>query len=118
LRLVVVLRYVRMLFDLRRFVEADQIIRRLPEQAPLSGELVKLAAEVSLRRQDGQRAVELAQTAADESRDYREHVWVGQVLWAVGRNDEAEGHLRRAVALEEERPEPWVALVQFLARTG
>ena len=107
---------VQMLYERRRFVEADQIIRRLPEQAPVSGELVKLAAEISLRRQDAQRALELAQSAvAAESPDSRDHVWVGQVLWAVGRHDEAERHLRRAVALAEDRPEPWVALVQFLA---
>lgn len=115
----VVRRVVQMLAERRRFVEADQILRKLPEQAPVSGELVKLAAELSLRRHDGGRALELAQAAvAAESRDYRDHLWLGQVLWALGRNDEAEGHLRQAVTLAEGRPEPWVALIQYLARVG
>jgi tetratricopeptide (TPR) repeat protein len=115
----VVHRVVQLLAERRRFLEADQILRKLPEQGPVSGELAKLAAELSLRRQDGQRALELAQAAVgSESSDYRDHLWVGQVLWAVGRNDEAEGHLRRAVELAEGRPEPWVGLVQFLARVG
>jgi tetratricopeptide (TPR) repeat protein len=117
--LTIVRRAVQLLYERQRYVEADQIIRKLPVQAPISGDLVKLAAEISLRKQDAQRALELAQHAVPtESRDYRDRMWIGQILWAVQRNEEAEQHLRQAVALAPEVPDPWVALVQFLARTG
>src|SRR5205807_2250124 len=36
----VVRRVVQLLFERRRYVEADQVIRKLPEQAPISGDLV------------------------------------------------------------------------------
>src|SRR5262249_40570960 len=64
------------------------------------------------------------------SDDYRDHVWLGQVLWAAaqradveaGRRREAEARaeaaLRRAVELAPAAADARVALVQYLARTG
>jgi tetratricopeptide (TPR) repeat protein len=116
-------RAVRLLYQRRRFVEADRILRKLPEQTPLSAGLQRLAAELSLRTaagpQDYGRALELARKAVPaDSKDYRDHIWLGQLHWAAGRLKEAEGSLRHAVALAEKAPDPWVALVHYLARTG
>src|SRR5262249_7580638 len=70
------------------------------------------------RNQAAQRALELAPLAlSTDSRSYQDHVWLGQILWALGRNDEAEKQLREGIALADDAPDPWVALVQFLART-
>jgi tetratricopeptide (TPR) repeat protein len=114
----VIRRLVQLLYERQRYVEADEVIRKLPEQAPISGDLAKLAAEMSLRNQDAERALELAQLAVSaDSRSYQDHVWLGQILWALGRNDEAEKHFREAITLADDAPDPWVALVQFLART-
>src|SRR5439155_4538233 len=85
----------------------------------LSGDLQRLAAEVSLLNQDYAHAPEMARrVVSDQSRDYRDHIWLGQILWSAGRTTEAEPALRRATALAAERPEPWMVLVQFLAATG
>jgi tetratricopeptide (TPR) repeat protein len=114
----VVRRVVQLLYDRQRFTEADELIRKLQEQAPISHELQKLAAEISLRQLDHARARELAQQAVADSRDYRDHLWLGQLLWATGRRKEAEAPFRRAVELAPDRPDAWVALVQYQARIG
>ena len=80
----------------------------------------RLAVDISLQNQDPQRAVRLALKAvAADSADFRDHLWQGQVLAASGLHPkQAEAELRRAVELGPEVPEAWVALVQFLARSG
>jgi Tfp pilus assembly protein PilF len=111
---------VQLLYQRQRFDEADQEIRKLQAQAPLSTDLQRLAVDISLRNQDPARAITLAQQAvAADSRDYREQLWLGQVLAASGkRASEAEAPLRRAVALAPTMPEVWITLVQYLSATG
>ena len=101
----------------QRYFEADQVVRKLPASA-LDGDLLRLAAVVSLQSQNYERALTLAEQAvAAGSKDYRDHVWLGRVLAAVpSRRAEAERVLRRAVGLARDVPEAWVALVQHLAR--
>jgi tetratricopeptide (TPR) repeat protein len=110
---------VQLLYQRQRYAEADQEIRRLQKQLPRSTDLQRLAADISLRNQDPVRAVQLAQQAVSaDSTDYRDHLWLGQILAASERRSvEAERRLRRAVELADNVPETWVALVQYLART-
>jgi tetratricopeptide (TPR) repeat protein len=109
---------VQLLYQRQRFDEADQEIRKLQKQSQqMSAELQRLAADVSLRNQDPIRAVEMAlQAVSADSTDYRDHIWLGQVLAAGGepRAREAEEHFRRAVELDGKAPEGWIALVRFL----
>ena len=64
-------------------------------------------------------ALELANKAiAAGSRDYRDYVWLGQVLWVVGRKAEVEPALRQAVTLAPDFPAPRVVLVEHLMRMG
>jgi tetratricopeptide (TPR) repeat protein len=116
----VVRQLVHLLYQRHRYEEADQEIRRLQKQAPMSGNLQRLAAEISLRNQDPVRASELAmQAVAADSKDYRDYLWLGQLLSAGGKHpQEAETHLRQAVELAATAPETWVALVQHLAGTN
>jgi tetratricopeptide (TPR) repeat protein len=110
-------RAAELLSERSRYFEADQIVRKLPEVA-LVGDLRRLAAVVSLRNRDYDRALTLAERAvAAGSKDYRDHVWLGQVLAAVPkRESEAEAKLREAVKLAPEIPETWLALINHLAR--
>ena len=125
-------RAVQLLYEHQRYLEADRIIRRLEEQqTPFSAELGRMAAEVSLRLENFDRALEMARQAATGSDDHRDHTWLGQVLAVLGRRAEADGQtaksqemlreaekeMRYAVELCDEAPEPWVALIQFLARS-
>ncbi len=99
---LVVRRAVELLFELRRFEQADGLIRKWQEQSLGSGDpqLQRLAAEVSLRINDPARALELArQSIPPGSKDYRDHLWLGQFYWAAGEIAKAEPELRRSVEL-------------------
>jgi tetratricopeptide (TPR) repeat protein len=122
-------RSIQIYYQQGRFDKADQILRQLQEQLPISGELQRLAAEISVQQADYQRAINLAKKAvANDSPDYKDHIWLGQVLWIVGQRElttgkgdqartrisEAEKELRRAIELGQDKPDAWVALIQFL----
>lgn len=115
----VIRRLVQLLYERRRFAEADIALRKLSEAASGSGDVQRLAAEVARENRDYERAVELARKAVSAgSEDFRDHLWLGQFFSLLGRNDEAEASLRRAIALGESAPEVWVAFVQHLVRSG
>jgi cellulose synthase operon protein C len=112
---------VQLLFDRRRFDQADSLIRRLQESGLAAGDqqLDRLAAEVSLQANDRERALAQARKAiSPDSKDYRDRLWLGQILWAAGEPAKAEPELRRAVELGGGAPDAWITLVQYLARTG
>src|SRR5262249_16355315 len=95
------------------------LTRRLPEQVSGQGDVQQLLVELSLRTQSHSRALVLAQQAVqDHPTSSRDHLLLGAVYASLDRKPEAEAELRRAVELAERSPEPWVALVQFLAKTG
>jgi tetratricopeptide (TPR) repeat protein len=115
----VIRRAAQLLYERRRYAEADELIQKLPDHAPLSGDLQRLAAELSVRRHDYTRAVKLAhQAVSSQSKDYRDYIWLGQVLRATPQSTEAEPHLRKAVELAPKVPDTWVALIQYLAHAG
>jgi tetratricopeptide (TPR) repeat protein len=110
-----------LLYQRGRFADADALFRKLPRQDGLPADLLKLSAEVSLRAgMNPERALTQAQQAVTaDSKDYRDHLWLGQMLSrSEAHAPEAEKSLRRALDLGEKEPETWVALVQHLARTG
>jgi tetratricopeptide (TPR) repeat protein len=110
---------VELLYQQRRYAEADEVLQKLPEREALAPDLQRLAASVSLQRQDPERALKLArQAVATDSKDYRECLWLGQVLAAASQKEQAETMLRRAVALADTAPEAWVALILHLTRHG
>jgi tetratricopeptide (TPR) repeat protein len=113
-------RLVQLLYDSRRYVEAGQVLRQLPEEASLSGDWQRLSAAVCFETNDLDRAISLARKAvADGSRNYRDYIWLGLILSrAPGHEEETEQALRRAIALGEGVPDPWVALVHYLASKG
>jgi tetratricopeptide (TPR) repeat protein len=124
-------RVIRLLHDRGRYTEAEMVLRRLPEQTLAFGDLPRLVAEISFRSGNYTRALEVARRAVQaDSRDYRDYVWLGQVLWAAAQQAEvapdqrraaeaeAEQALSRGVELGGKKPEAWLAFVEYLARTG
>jgi tetratricopeptide (TPR) repeat protein len=116
----VVRRLVQLLSSRQRYDEAEQEMQKLRQTTLPDAERLRLVIGLALSRNDFHLAEELVREAgADASQDYRDHLWVGQVLAASGRSSEAaEKALRRAVELSEGAPETWVALVQYLIRAG
>ncbi|MBI3407710.1 MAG: tetratricopeptide repeat protein [Planctomycetes bacterium] len=115
----VLARVVQLLVRWRRFVEADQALRRLEEQGPLTLELSRVGAEIALAMQTPDRARTLARKAVDpETSDYRQLIWLAHVYHAAGEDKAAEAMLRRAVSAAPRAPDPLVALVEQLSHTG
>ena len=115
-----VIRQLARLLDQRGHrAEADTLLQKLPPEAMAGSDLPWLAADIALRQQDPARALTLARAAVrKDSRDYRDYLRRGAVLAANGKLEEAGVDLRRAVELAPEQPDAWLALVQFLVRTG
>src|SRR5262249_27726691 len=70
-RSALIRRTASLLYERRKFQEADAVIRRLPDQTALPAELGRLAADIALRSGDPQRAAELAQGVSVKSSDFR-----------------------------------------------
>jgi tetratricopeptide (TPR) repeat protein len=112
-------RTVQLLSNAGRLTEVDEMLQKLREQNGAMVGLERVAAEIALWKQEPDQALTYAAKAVPaDSKDYRDHIWLGQIQWAAGKNAEAEQHLRRAIDLAPDVSETWVALVSHLARTG
>jgi tetratricopeptide (TPR) repeat protein len=125
-RLLVVQRTAQLLCAQGRFADADALVRQLPEEAlQVLPKLGRMGAELSLltRPAEGQgreeaqrRALELARRAAGGSKDFHQHIWLGQIAAAAGEIVEAERAFRRARDLAKGTPAAWTPLMLFLAK--
>lgn len=112
-------RLMRLLAERHRYLEADQVVRQFEETAPADGELARLAAGVALHLGHRARAADLARRAVrEDARDYRDRLWLAEMLAAAGQDMEAERVLRNVVRQAPSVPEAWAALVKHLARTA
>jgi tetratricopeptide (TPR) repeat protein len=115
----VVRRAVRLLVAGGRYVEADRIIQRGQLRGVVGRDDLHQATEVALRAGNLDRAGELARQAVPAgTRDFRDLLWLGQVLATIRQHSEAEEAFRAAVELASYAPETWLALIAHLARTG
>ncbi len=97
--------------------KALQVIGKLPEQAPLVNQLSDVVVVLSLQTKDNATALKVAKKAvADNPKDYRKHLFLGQAYWALGHLKEAENALRAALAVADTNPQTLTILVVFLAR--
>jgi tetratricopeptide (TPR) repeat protein len=110
-------RLVELYYRQQRYKDAEEELRAWQQQAPASADLRILEADLRLRNQDPTRAVQMAlQAVRADTPDYRQHLWLGEVLAASGRQpEEAERRLRLANQMNPKAPETWVALVAFYA---
>ena len=114
-----------LLYNRQRYAEADDMLRRLEqEQATFISDLGRKASEVSWHLENFDRAQELARQTAEQSKDWADHLWLGELQAFLGRRAladqfpkeararflDAEKSLRRAVELGPEVPEAWVGL--------
>jgi tetratricopeptide (TPR) repeat protein len=107
-----------LLFKARHYADASRVLAKLQDMSSFSNDLRRYAAEISLQNQDYNHALTMAEQAVSkDSKDYRDHMWLGQILSTIGRQSEGEQHLRRAVELAPEEPAPWIVLVYQLSNT-
>jgi tetratricopeptide (TPR) repeat protein len=115
----VVARAVQLLVTRERFLEADRLIRKFAVRQPLDRPFHRVAVGVALKARHFDRALDLVRRAVNPgSRDYRDHLWLAEVLAAAERPAEAEEEFARALRLGQRLPDTWVALVSYLARSG
>ena len=100
LRPTLVYQVSRLLADRGRFQDADRAIRRLQQQVTLGRDFARDAADIALRAGNPERALTLArQVVPPATPDYRDHLWLGEMLAGTGRRQEAEQTLRRALEI-------------------
>jgi len=123
---IIVHRLVQLLFAKNRFEDVEKVIRVLidQEQTLLSAGLGKLATESLLRTNDQEGALKYAlDSVAKDSKNYKDHLWLGQILQQLPKhvrpdqNEIARAALERACELGAQHPAPWIALVRLLAKT-
>jgi tetratricopeptide (TPR) repeat protein len=97
--------------------EASWALKKVSEPLLNSSDLWRLAATVAAHRKDLCRAQELLakNRPNKDAKDYRALLWEGLLL-AEANNPEAEKKMRAAVELAKGETEPYVVLVQYLAR--
>ncbi len=106
------------------------------QQVPFTPELTRLWVQVLVQQDEFDLAATKARQAVSEkSDDYKDQIWLGQILGAAARRAKDQKRdkdssnysaaaiksLRRAVELKSDVPETWVAFVEFLSlsdRTG
>lgn len=116
----VIERAARLLGNRHRHAEVDELIDRLRAQKSGSlGEIERLGAESALSLRDPTRALAMALRAVSpDSKDYRDHIWLGRMQLAAGKDAAAESAFQLATKLAPEVPDAWVPLVSFLFGRG
>ena len=116
-QLDVVRRLVQLLYDAQRYDEADAVIRDIesrPGAELVSGDVKRVVSDIALGIRDPERAVTLArQAVSEDSTDFRDFLWLGQVYMATDQLEQAEEQFEKAVTLGPEAPETWVRLAAF-----
>jgi cellulose synthase operon protein C len=103
------------LMDNRQYAKAEEVMLKLQAAAPITdAKLDMQAAEISAYNQNSDRALELTLRAvSSESKNYKDHLWQGQMLAILNKPKEAEKSLRDAIKWAGDDPSAWVALIQF-----
>lgn len=109
-----------LLSQAQRFDEVENLLARMQKQYGTTDDLVRLYVAHSYNRHDFKKAeVLIKQVVASDSKNFRDHLWMGQILSTTGQSPaEAEKALRRAVALAPDQPETWINLVRHLISVG
>ena len=85
-------RTVQILFQKQRYADADKLLRQLERrQVPFTSELTRLWAQLLFQQGEFDLAAAKARQAVSEkSDDYKEQIWLGQILGAAARRKSAK----------------------------
>jgi cellulose synthase operon protein C len=110
-------RLVVLLHERERFEEVDRMAQLLRDQGAALDEITIVKALDAIRKRDFDRGIALArQVFLASSPTSGDHLNLGRIYAAAGRNDEAGQEFRRAVELGRGVPDNWMAYVQHLAQ--
>ncbi|MDX2037301.1 MAG: tetratricopeptide repeat protein [Isosphaeraceae bacterium] len=119
----IVRRYIQLLANQGRFLEADRTIRQLETVGSLDAETKKLAAELALRSSNRTRAAELVRSAVPaSSRDADSLRWRGRFLLLSDPSPRGRAEARESFAtatqVDPSSADNWIALVEYDAAVG
>ena len=110
---------IALLYVSRRFDDAERLLRSLGTPTTLPGSLRRAADGLSLRNDSLDHVLAKAREAvAKGSKDPADYVWLTQLLAASNQKEEIVPLLRKAIAIDEKRPDTWIALTAYLSRAG
>ena len=117
--LAIVRRATDLLYATGRSTEVSQLWSRLPAGSIVGGGLQDQAAVAALRNRDFERALALASQAVEaHPNDFRERIFLAQVLRLTGKQAEAVAEVRKGVDLAPTDPDRWLNLILFLVQGG
>jgi tetratricopeptide (TPR) repeat protein len=95
--------------------EAQHYLRMALRRARFDDDLNRLAIWMELRRGNPRKALELSSASLKrDTKDPQELLWLGRVLAAANKPDEALQKFDAAIEMAGNDPIPWVVKVQFL----
>ncbi len=123
-------RALRLFYDKGEYAAANALLQELEDrQVPFTTDIFREQSRVLEGLQDMEGSLKAAEQAAKDSKDYRDKLWLGQLLSIKGQREDAdkarqqavrkdaETALQQAIRLNEKAPETWVALVEFFVHT-
>lgn len=101
----------------QRYAEASGMMKLIPPDR-IVGDLTKVAAELCIfNKQFNEAMTWAAKAVPDDSKNFEDVLWKGQIFSAAGEQKVSEASLRRAIALSEGKEgKAWLALVQHFNR--
>ncbi len=126
-------RFIQLLAKQGHLDEVQERIRQLDRLGTnLSADLERLRGGVLANVGQLEQALEHARSAAADSKDHADHLWLGRLAAGIGQREktagnekaaeklwgEAERAFRQAVELAEDAPDAQLSLVQFYVGTG
>lgn len=112
-------RLVELLYKAGRYNEANQALGKLPTEIQFTDDFGKLQTELQMKLGMADQAAEQAAAVVNEdSTDFGDHLWQGQLLARAGRREDAEAAYRRAIKHGPQEPLCWIALVTQLVQNG
>lgn len=108
-----------LLESVNRSADAEKYLSRLRSHVPLSQGLTVFESTVEIRRNQPEKAVEVARLGVELRRkDPSAHIWLGKMLLVNKRPEEAEKEFQRAVDLQPEDVRSWNGLFSFYLQIG
>jgi tetratricopeptide (TPR) repeat protein len=117
----VVRKAVELLAVRRRPEDARDLLQKFVARVPSAGtDSNRLLVEMTgAGGQAKEESLEIARAAVSpDSKDYRDFLWLGQLLSTLGEPKQAEAALRTAIRLNDAAADARVALIVLLAETG
>ncbi len=114
---VQVRRLAQLLLMQKRYPEVKEVLDTYGTQSNKGLERIEAVTEQLNGRPD-LALQRLESLIPKDSTNANDHLYYGQLLASAGKTEQAELEMRRAVELAPQKPETWLALINFLMATG